>query len=213
MQKFKLRNILYQSLSKIFPAVFWILIIFAFDMPYVAILTLISALIHELGHIIATVFLNGGFDIRSGLSGLRLSFIRRPSYLEEAIIAAAGPIANIVTAFTLLLIFKTGSYIYVFSILNLLTAISNLLPIESYDGYRILSCITEYFELGETASSLLLCLSLTIEASILTLALYLIRSFGAGHWIFFVFIALLIKSIKNDKRAIFERKREEKRDF
>ena len=210
MQKcnWKRRNLI--RFSKIMPPIFWTLIIFAFDMPYVAIATLIAALIHECGHIAAMLLITGGFKLGSELSGLRLTGGRNLSYKEESVIAAAGPIANLL-AFIIFLPFN--DYTFVLAILNLCTAISNLLPIESYDGYRILTAALDHCEKGDAARSLLSYISLFTSATVSILSLYLIRSFGGGHWIFFIFIAAVIKSLKKDERVLFARKNEKNGDF
>ena len=57
----KRKMILIKVLSEIsnsfLPLLFWALIMFGFDAPYIAILTIISAIIHEAGHLFAMLFI------------------------------------------------------------------------------------------------------------------------------------------------------------
>ena len=39
--------------TEVLSVVFWVLVIFGFDLPYVAVLTIAAALIHELAHLTA----------------------------------------------------------------------------------------------------------------------------------------------------------------
>ena len=54
------------------PSLFWFVVMFAFDLPYVAALSLISAVIHEAAHIFAMAFISNGCSLRAALSGFRL---------------------------------------------------------------------------------------------------------------------------------------------
>lgn len=197
------------------PVLFLLFMIFGFDEPYIANLTLLSAGIHELGHIFAIYKITGKYSMKSNFSGFRLSAERHLSYNEELIIALCGPMANLFVFILLLPFFKFGdeSYIATFGILNLFTALSNLLPIESYDGYRIAECLILKFSHGNMLLFVLHKISFFFLVTFSFISLYLIKTFDGGYWIFFIFVTILIKNIKNDKNAFFERKQEKKRDF
>ena len=208
-----LRKILF-LLMRILPFAFWIFVLFGFDSPYIAILTLLCALIHELGHISAIFMINGKYKLKSVFSGFKISVERHLSYDDEIKIALSGPLGNLmffIISSLLIVFFKECAL--TFAILNLLTAISNLLPIESYDGYRALECLIMKMGYEKSGLHILSKISFTILVVFSFISLYLIKSVDAGYWIFFIFIVILIKNIKKDKNVFFVRKREKKRDF
>ena len=191
------------------PALFWILLTLAFDLPYIAHLSLLAALIHELFHILAFSLLSSRCTLRFSFSGMRLSGSRTLSYLEEMLVALAGPLGNLLLFVLFSLIFGREEYLFIFGIINLFSALLNLLPIESLDGYRIADCLFARAGLrgfGTALSSLSLAL-----LSLLSLgALYLMRTVGTGYWIYFLFSFYLIKSVKKGGGRLFERKNEKK---
>ena len=130
-------------LLKVLPVGFWLALIFAFDEPYVAFLTLIAVAVHEAGHIAALVYFSHGYRFFGVSSGFRLSAKRTLSYREEIVIAASGPLVNVALfiAVSPLILLGGGEYARVFGLINLFTAISNLILIEGYDGYRIAECL------------------------------------------------------------------------
>lgn len=199
---------------RILPITFWIVLIFAFDEPYVAILTLIAALTHELGHICALIHYSKKYRLFGVASGFRLSSFSHLSYDEELTVALCGPIANLF-AFLLaspFILLGGGEYAAIFGIINLFTAISNLIPIEGYDGYRIAEC----FFLGHTSikfpRAFFFAFSFFLSAVFSLIGLYLIRSFDGGYWIFFIFLASLFKAITSDC-SVFDENRHKKHKF
>lgn len=191
-------------LLKILPVSFWLILIFAFDKPYIAVLTLLSAFIHELGHIIAFIRFSKGYRFFGVSSGLRLSADTSLSYREELAVALAGPSANLVTFLMLSPFIFLGSYPYaaVFGAINVFTALSNLVPVDGYDGYRVLKCLIDQRSRSAFCSEILRAVSLLLTAAISLLSLYLIRSFDGGYWIFFIFLASLIKAISKDRAVL-----------
>ena len=209
-KKFILSTI--RFLLKILPIGFWLALVFAFDEPYVAFLTLIAIAVHELGHIGALVYFSRAYRFFGVGSGLRLSARGELSYKEELIVAACGPLTNIaiflaVTPFTLLSI---GEYAKIFGLINLFTAISNLLLIEGYDGYRIAECLINQYVVLNIPYAILRAVSFSLSAILSLTALYLIRSFDGGYWVFFIFLFALLRAITSD-RAVFPKKRRKKR--
>ena len=199
-------------LLKVLPVGFWLALIFAFDEPYVAFLTLIAVAVHEAGHIAALVHFSHGYSFFGVSSGLRLSSRKALSYREEIIVAASGPLINIALfiAASPLIILGGGEYARVFGLINLFTAISNLLLIEGYDGYRIAECLINRYSAGGIPYALLRASSFLLSALLALSALYLIRSFDGGYWIFFIFLFALLRAMAND-RAVFPKKRQKNR--
>ena len=177
-------------------ALFWIAVMLAFDSPFICILTLIAAGIHECGHILAALAL-GRWSIsapRATLEGLKIDTGAALSYKEEAIIAAAGPGANILAA-ALSLPFCRGGYALSFLLINLLSALSNLLPLGTYDGGRIAGALLHSRFDTDRAVGITDTLSLLTSFLLALLSLILIMQLGEGYWIFGVFFAIFLREI------------------
>ena len=197
-------------LSEVLPVVFWVLVIFGFDTPCVAILTIATALIHELGHITALYILKKDYagSPRGDVSGFRIA-VSDLSYKEEMLCALAGPLVNLLFG-VLLLIFFESEYIAIFATLNIMTAISNLLPVRGYDGYKFLSSLAcAYSKNPWKSEAILEWLSFILSAVMCFLSLYFILKIGEGYWIFAVFFSFLLSEIvKRQKPAFFEKNRD-----
>ena len=206
-----------QKIGAILPAIFWLMMLYAFDEPLAATLTLLAAIIHEAGHqIYIYLVLGRPGNMRSTLCGFRISKGSILSYKTEALIYFSGPLANILCAVILIpiLLFvseNAEAYLQLFIIINLATAASNLLPIERYDGYGILECIFAYYGIREAAMSILSFISLLLSSFICILALYIMARIGDGYWIFGIFIFSLISGISKslgNKFQVFRSKTE-----
>ena len=179
------------------PLLFWVAIVFAFDTPYMANLTLICVAIHELGHIITAGIISKKRLLRSRFFGLKLTVGSYRSYSEDLKISLAGPLANIIAALITLPFIKTNShYIHLFSVVNLCTAVSNLLPIDGYDGYRIAEDILNLVCNSPKTPIFLKYVSLVIAVALCFFALYLMVKVDGGYWIYLVFVVSAVSSIK-----------------
>lgn len=177
--------------------IFFALVIFGFNSTATGVLTLLAALIHELGHIFASLSLLEYSEApRFVLSGLRLKRPRNIAYRDEIIITAAGPAFNFI-AFLILLFISAfcGRYFLLFAMLNLFTAISNLLPIKSFDGYRILLALSGLYGSSFHIEKILYALSFALTALLTFLSLYLIMRVGEGYWIFAIYFSSLLGGI------------------
>ena len=197
---------------KILPLTFWLALIFAFDEAYVAFLTLICVGAHELGHIAVFISLSRTYRMFAVGSGLRLSARGNLSYREEMLVALGGPMANVLLFLlaTPFIALGLGEYAKAFGIINLFTAISNLLLIEGYDGYRIAECLIHQYTDAVFPYALLRSASFLLSAMLCILSIYLIRSFDGGYWVFFIFLFALLRAILGDS-AVFPKKRSKKR--
>ena len=200
------------GLLSVLPYLFFVLMIFSFDEIWMAVLTVISAVIHEAGHVVALLAVGGEFSLYGTVSGPRLRSGKMLSYKEELAVALSGPMLNIIV-FIFLLLIKSEGYIFIFALLNLITALSNLLCIQGYDGYRIMTCILILAGKERYCEIALFRISFLFSAILSFFSLYFISRFNSGYWSFFVFIFFLFKAVKNDGKVFFKRKREKKRAF
>jgi len=201
-------------LDKILPLVFWVLLMFGFDSAYIAVLTIIAALIHEGGHLIAMLPFSKskGNCPRADISGFRIN-ASGLSYKEELAAALGGPLVNLLIG-ALCLSLPASSYfaeyIKTFGILNIITMISNLLPIAEYDGYKIVKCIIALCSNDASSGErILYWISFLFSAVMCFLSLYIMLKLGEGYWIFAVFFSVLLSYIvKRQRYAIYENNRD-----
>jgi Zn-dependent protease len=104
--------------------------------PVVGLVVAVSLLLHEVGHMLAAVMLRvpvREFGIcLSGAYNRRAYASRRR---DEVLISAAGPLMNLLLILPLLYVPVIGA---VLAFCNLALCVSNLLPLPSSDGLRIL---------------------------------------------------------------------------
>ena len=186
--------------EKTLPLLFWLLVIFAFDTPKFALLTFLSAGIHELGHVF--------FGLSRGVvrlipfahtTGFRIKPSSNLSYKDEIILLIGGPVSNFI--FFLLSIFlflHTGlEVLFDFGFINLLTGISNMLPIKAYDGYRILESVFLMRTADEARTiAALFWLSFGFTLLLCFLSLYFLLKLGEGYWIFALFFSSALVDVK-----------------
>ena len=203
----KIRFIL-QFVNKItlyLPSLFWLLLIYGFDSPCIAGLTVISAIIHECGHC-AYLLLRKDEKSRlvGNLSGFRISRTNTVSYVDDALLYASGPMANFAASiFALCFAMTKNNYIFLFAIINLATAFSNLLPIKGYDGYGIMRSLLCLNDKWDKLQSIFECISLLFVAFILFLSLYVMARIGDGYWTTGLFLLSLIKEVSEGLKKAF----------
>ena len=212
MKKTKLLAVLRYLSGSLLPILFWLLMAFGFDKPYIAVLTICATAIHELGHILASLLAQVDISgIKSKLNGFKIRISSHTNYAKSLIIILAGPLSNLILGATILLLCSSNEYLRLFGEINILTALSNLIPIEGYDGYRLLC------ELGYSAGLFKINmqmkrLSFFFTAIITLLSLYLLMRVGVGYWVFAVFFTSLISKTAEDsnpdKNVAFKRKKE-----
>jgi len=191
---FRIFNLLIGILS----GLFWILVLFSFDDAVTAFTTLLAAAIHELGHEIALLILKKQTRIPiPRLLGLKITPSGVLSYKQEVIVCAAGPLANLAASLISLPLSLLCVYFSLFSAVNFITAASNLFPIKSYDGYKIISALSAAHSQTGEGWRILDRISLAFATAVLFLSLYAIYRLDAGYWIFGVFFIFLIREVKN----------------
>ena len=193
--------------GSVLPIIFWVSIIFGFDTPCIAILTIICALIHECGHYFTILYFSKSAGVLRGhSSGFRIKQRKELSYGKEIAVLLAGPMLNI-TCFAICLLFPDHlfGYLRLFGYVNLATGISNLLPVEGYDGYGALNELFRSLE-RDDLSRALETFSFVFSVCLIFLSLYLIDRFSEGYWIFGLFFVTVVSKLATfGKYNIFER--------
>lgn len=189
-----------RKMNELLPIFFFVFLIFGFEEPLMATVTILSALIHEVGHISYLLFAKRlPLNIRGVLSGFRIRANNKLTYDQTMLTYLFGPLFNLlVFVVTALLSLIFGKLFALISIINLATALSNLLPIEGYDGYGILYTLIQKREMENIWLRPLYRLSSALIFLFCIFSLYLIDRQGGGYWIFAIFFISMLKCIKAD---------------
>ena len=182
----------------ILPALILILMLI-FQPSGIVIASLGAAALHEIGHMLAAVWL--GIPLRSldiGTFGASLK-VRGSliSYPKEFFLCAAGPTMNFLSAAAVILLSEKRGYCGEvgewFACVSIMLGVLNLIPAEGFDGGRILHVVlTSAF--GPRVSARVL--SYTTFGSILILwmfSIYLLIRFGTSLSLFVFTLSLFYR--------------------
>ena len=98
-KKYPFINKISNIFTVVLPLFFWCTVIFAFDTPYAAMSTLISAVWHETGHKIAFIMIEKNSSAPLPRTfGFKIKSDAHVSYKDEILCAVAGPAANFALA-------------------------------------------------------------------------------------------------------------------
>ena len=169
---------------------------------------LLAAAWHEAGHILTSKLMKIEIkEIKFGFSGIRIvTDSHLTSYKREFWLSLAGPCANILAFIITVSVFKASGMrttelfesasrflggergvweaLAFFALASLIQAIMNLLPVNTFDGGRMIYCaVAELF--SQHAAERILSILSAFSAFILwTVALYLMLRISAGMGIF-----------------------------
>jgi hypothetical protein len=191
-------NYLFSLILGILPVVFWTCLIYSFDEVMGANITILAMVIHEFGHLACIFLFTGKWKVPKGkFNGLCISDTGCKSYKEQIANYAAGITFNIIAA-TLAMFFSKSKneYIELFITINLATAISNLLPIDGYDGYKLILTIIDYLELGFRVYTLFEIVSFAFTFYMCIFSLFFVYSFGNGYWFMAIFLFATINKLQ-----------------
>lgn len=129
-----------------FSFVFVLTLMLLFCRQDVVLMCLWASLLHELGHIIfMLIFHERILSVDFGAFGLRIEKADngRVSYKKECIIALGGIIINFTLAFLSIMYYYFSSKLILlnFSVINIMIALFNCVPIEALDMGRALYCL------------------------------------------------------------------------
>ncbi len=146
-------------------------------------LLLLSALIHELGHITA-MFFQGLKPRRTDIlpMGALIVCPEGVSYKSQLIISLSGPLASFFTAALTagIYIFAPSAGMLFFGVINLTLCLFNLLPAQKNDGGKALFCfLAQKIQNEKTASRI--CLAVSVLSKILFAAAALLCLSYSGY--------------------------------
>ncbi len=157
--EFKLKDINIK-ISFTFLSIFLIFIVT--DKVKIYLITLSSAMLHELVHIVF-IYLYG-MKLESVCVSLFGGNIKRKSgqcsdYKKEAIINLSAPITNIVVGAILSIFYGINNS---FALVNLTLGIFNIIPFHTFDGGAGLKCFLSYYFSEKTTENILTTVSVII---------------------------------------------------
>lgn len=123
-------------------AVIYLFIMLLCDKSGLAAMSLLAAGLHEIGHLIAASAMKIPIGaMRFDLLGARIDIKGRMlSYGEEWLLCASGPFSSLVFSVIGSFFWSHTSLAIAFSCASLLLGLLNLLPIQTFDGGRMLEC-------------------------------------------------------------------------
>ena len=174
-------NILGIRVEVTFLFVAFISFVLTLKAPSNVLITVISSLIHEIGHLLIMLILdNRPEKVRFELTGINIirSLNMKISNKNEIFISIGGPLANAIisTLCCLYLCFYKNDLILTFACINLILMAFNLLPIKGLDGGNAL-----YFLLIHKCDSLFSTKIIYITSFVFILLVFI--------WGIYVFIA------------------------
>ncbi|MBO4980023.1 MAG: hypothetical protein J6D16_06415 [Clostridia bacterium] len=167
---------------------------------HVPLLTLAAILIHEAGHLLAAHLMHmKPSGVSADTVGIRLLFRGvPPSYGKEILLCAAGPAANVFSLLIALpLCQENGGF---FLSVSAALAILNLLPIEGFDGGRILHSTLCLWLAPDTADRISQVFSFLFLFVLWCVSVYLLMRTGSELSLF-LFSAALFFRIFLQKKA------------
>ena len=123
-------------------AIIYLLFMLIYDRSGLAAMSLLAAALHELGHLIAARAMKIPIGaMRFDLLGARIDVKGRIlSYGEEWLLCMAGPLSSFVFSLIGSFFWSNSLLAVTFSCASLLLGLLNLLPIQTFDGGRMLEC-------------------------------------------------------------------------
>ncbi|MBO7273662.1 MAG: hypothetical protein J6V22_02280, partial [Clostridia bacterium] len=156
---------------------------------------LLAAALHELGHLIAARAMKIPIGaMRFDLLGARIDVKGRIlSYGEEWLLCMSGPLSSLV--FSLIgSFFWSHSFLAItFSCASLLLGLLNLLPIQTFDGGRMLECALLSFTTPQKTGSVLRGCTFLFLWLLWAFSAYLMIKIADGISLFFFTITLLAR--------------------
>ena len=190
MKRMNRKCLLIQPLAIIY--LLWML--FA-DKSGIAAMSLLAAALHEVGHLVAARFMNIPISaMRFDLLGARIDVKGRIlSYGEEWLLCMAGPLSSLTFSLIGSFFWSHTKLAIAFSCASLLLGLLNLLPIQTFDGGRMLECTLLSFTTPQKVGSILRGCTFLFLWLLWAFSAYLMIKIADGISLFFFTLTLLAR--------------------
>lgn len=183
-----------------FPAIIMIVTPILFGKLRISLAILASAALHELGHLIAASYFDVELNCFSlDLMGARLhTSTRLIPYESEAILCLCGPAMNFLSCVMILPFILKGYeisfFIKYFFASSLLLGTINMLPVSSFDGGRVLSCVLCKFFTPSSVSKITSFTSFVCIFCLWSMSVYILLRQGATLTLFVFSFSLFTRT-------------------
>jgi Zn-dependent protease len=186
----KRKRLLIQPLALIY--LLWLLVI---DKSGIAAMSLLAAALHEVGHLLAAHFLKIPIRaMRFDLLGARIDVKGRIlSYGEEWLLCMSGPLSSLLFSLIGSFFWSHTKLAIAFSCASLLLGLLNLLPIQTFDGGRMLECALLSFTTPKKTGAILRGCTFLFLWLLWAFSAYLMIKIADGISLFFFTLTLLAR--------------------
>lgn len=172
-----------------------------FDKTGIGVASLLAAMIHECGHLLAAKRM--GIPLRS----LRLDFLgarievgeRLLSYGEEWLLCASGPLFSLLFSLACLPLQTVNPFFSMLSVSSFLLGLLNLLPVKSFDGGRMTEALLARTLGAKKAYFIVSLLTLSALFLLWLFSVYLLLRAGGGLSLFCFSVNLLSRFLECGK--------------
>ena len=162
---------------------------------------LLATALHELGHLLAAKL--GGVALscmKLDFLGARIHTSGMMSYFDEWLLCAGGPLVNLISS-AVVMIFSSfwgwNEFAYLFVLSSLCLATLNLLPIESFDGGRMLYCALAFLTNERVANVILRAISFLLILLMWLSSVYILLHVGNMLSLYIFSLALFCRMISD----------------
>ena len=183
-------------------ALIYLLFMLFCDKSGLAAMSLLAAALHEIGHLVAARVMHIPIGaMRFDLLGARIDVKGRIlSYGEEWLLCMSGPLSSLVFSLIGSFFWSHTKLAIAFSCASLLLGLLNLLPIQTFDGGRMLECALLSFTTPQKTGSILRGCTFLFLWLLWAFSDYLMIKIADGISLFFFTLTLLARFFEGRTR-------------
>lgn len=183
-------------------ALIYLLFMLFCDKSGLAAMSLLAAALHEIGHLVAARVMHIPIGaMRFDLLGARIDVKGRIlSYGEEWLLCMSGPLSSLVFSLIGSFFWSHTKLAIAFSCASLLLGLLNLLPIQTFDGGRMLECALLSFTTPQKTGSILRGCTFLFLWLLWAFSAYLMIKIADGISLFFFTLTLLARFFEGRTR-------------
>ncbi len=192
-----------RSVTTSLPMLFFLFWMLIFDREHVGLVTVLAAVGHECGHLLAAKCMHIPFSgLRLDLLGARLEVANGMlSYGKEWLLAASGPGVSFVLSLLASPLWPIWEPARIFSVISFLLGMLNLLPIRTFDGGRMMESFLLSRFSQRTAGKMLWWISFSFLFFLWAISVYFLLRVGDGLSLFCFSFSLFSRFLEREDLA------------